>query len=105
MIPLQVDINPAYDVSTTTVKEQIEYDILENTGQLDDICHFLLIKNPLSTSTNSELINPFVDGSVGAIEMDLQDDFDIISKFHFKNTKKIKVKIQRKPFKATPIIE
>jgi 23S rRNA U2552 (ribose-2'-O)-methylase RlmE/FtsJ len=104
MIPLQVDINPAHDVSTTTIKAKDNYDMLDYIGQVDDICQSL-VRLHKSTRTNSEINDPFDVEKEDSMKIDFQDNFDIVSKFKFKTSRKISVILKRKPFKAKPVIE
>ena len=105
MIPLYIDINPNCDASTTINKEKIEYCIPAIGTQFD--------KDKLDLkSINLDFVSVFTNlnlkksNDVESAEEDsnLSDNFEVLAKFKFKNSKVIKAKIKRTVFTPTVIV-
>jgi len=107
MLPLDLDINPNPDASTTLNREQTEYKIQAlPTSFEQDLVN-------LENFTNGELISVLTNLSLSnqrSLEYikestSMDDDFDIISKFEFKSTKRIKARIKRSEYSPSIIID
>jgi len=107
MLPLDLDINPNHDASTTLNREQTEYKIQAlPTSFEQDLVN-------LENFTNGELISVLTNLSLSnqrSLEYikestSMDDDFDIISKFEFKSTKRIKARIKRSEYSPSIIID
>jgi len=106
MIPLQIDINPNYAVSTTVLRDKIEYRCPVYSTEFDvDLVHFdLLDLTGVDAAPNFHLFNSYLDENTSEI-MNLDGDFDVISKFKFKKSIAFKAKIKRTSFQPTIILE
>lgn len=106
MIPLQIDINPNYTVSTTVLRDKIEYRVPAYITEFDvDLVHFdLLDFKGVDTVPDYHLFNSYLDENSSEI-MDLDGDFDVISKFKFKKSIAFKARIKRSSFQPTIILE
>jgi hypothetical protein len=106
MLPLYLDINPNHDASTTLNREQVEYRIQAiPTSFEQDIIN-------LEEFINGDLISVFTNLSLSnqpAFEYlsessTLNDDFDVISRFEFKTTKRIKARLRKSEYSPSIII-
>jgi len=97
MLPFYLDINIDCDVSTVAKKNKIEYRVpvastsyfqYEDSDDLVQINENLI---PVFTRIKLEQVNPNLYTSK---EFSLIEDYDLISKFNFKNSKKIKARIK-----------
>lgn len=107
MLPLYLDINPSHDASTTLNKEQIEFRIQAiPTSFEQDLVN-------LEEFMNGDLISVFTNVSLSnqrpleyiKESSSLDDDFDIISRFEFQSSKRIKARIKKTEYSPSIIID
>ena len=107
MLPLYLDFNPYYDASTTLNREQTEYRIHAIPTSFDqDLTNMEEFRNGhfISVLTNLSLSNqqPLVYTKESPL---LDDDFDIISKFKFKNSKRIKARLKKTTYSPSIVFD
>ncbi len=107
MLPLYLDINPIHDASTTLNKEQTEFRIQATPTSFEqDLVN-------LEDFMNGDLISVFTNLSLSdqrPLEYFkepsfLDEDFDIISRFEFKSSKRIKARIKKSKYSPSIIID
>ena len=100
MFPLYVDINASQDASTTLNREQTEFRIQAIPTYFDEFINGELISVFTNLSLSSQQPIEYVKESSA-----MDDDFDIISKFEFKNSKTIKARIIKTKYSPSVIID
>lgn len=107
MLPLYLDFNPNHDASTTLNREQIEYRIQAiQTSFEQDLVNLEEFRNGslISVFTNLSISNQrsfeYIKESTS-----MDDDFDIISRFEFKSTKRIRARIKKSDYSPSIIID
>lgn len=106
MLPLYLDINTNHDASTTLFKEHMEYSIQTIPTSFEQD----LIK--LEEFMNDDLISVFTNLSLSNQRSfkyikeptSMDDDFDIVSQFKFKRSKRIKARIKKSEYLPSIII-
>ena len=107
MIPFYLDINTSHDASTTLNRKQTEFRIQEvPTTYKQDLVN-------LEEFMNGDLISVFTNVSLSNQQplehinesSSFEDDFDLISKFEFKSSKRIKARIKKSEYSPSIIID
>lgn len=109
MLPFYIDIAPNQDATTTLYKEKYEYKIQalptaydEDLIKLNDFMNDELISVCTNLSMSNGMPLVYIDD---ALASSLSDDFEVISEFKFKNSKKIKARLKKTVFTPNIIID
>ena len=107
MLPLYLDINQYPDASTTLNREQMEYRIQATPISFNqDLTNWEEFRNGdlISVFTNLSLSNQYPPKYTKEPIL-LDDDFDIISRFEFKNSKKIKARLKKTMYSPSIVFD